>query len=300
MSPRLATRPVTIASPATSANIGPGYDAMGLALGFGDEITAEVAGDGVVVEIEGIGAGVLPGDESHLVASTMLTAFDAMGCRPDGLRVRCVNRIPHARGLGSSSSAIVGAIVAARALVDGGEQLLPDADALTLASRIEGHPDNVAAALYGGLTIAWNDLDEVVAWHLPVVASIVVFVPPYEVSTAQARQLLPAEVPHGDAARNAGRAALLVAALTGHPELLLAATQDELHQAYRSPVMPESFEFMSELRQTDVPAVISGAGPTVLAFVSAAADSDTLTDRCPLGWTARALEVANAGAHIIG
>ena len=299
MSLRFATRPVTIASPATSANLGPGYDAMGLALGYGDEITAEVTAGGLVVDVEGVGAAELPADESHLVASTMLAAFDMMGSRPDGLRVRCVNRIPHARGMGSSSAAIVGGIVAARELVDGGERMLSDAAALNLATRIEGHPDNVAAALYGGLTIAWSDLDEVAAWHLPVAASVVVFVPPYEVSTARARSLLPADVPHADAARNAGRAALLVAALSGKPELLLAATQDELHQAYRSPVMPESFEFMTELRQTDVPAVISGAGPTVLAFVSAAADSETLTRRCPTGWTARVLEIANLGAHRI-
>ncbi|MDN5853385.1 MAG: homoserine kinase, partial [Actinomycetia bacterium] len=224
---------------------------------------------------------------------------EAMGRRPHGGRLRCVNRIPHARGLGSSSAAIVGGIVAARELIDGGERLLPNAAVLGLATSIEGHPDNVAAALYGGLTIAWRDLDEIAAWHVPVAASVVAFSPPYEVSTAQARRLLPEEVPHADAARNAGCAALLVAALTAHPELLLAATQDELHQAYRSPAMPESFEFMSELRQTDVPAVISGAGPTVLAFVSAVADSDTLAAQCPTGWTARALEVANVGAHRI-
>ena len=296
---RFATRPVTIASPATSANLGPGYDAMGLALGYGDEITAEVTDDGMIVDVQGVGAGDLPTDETHLVASSMIAAFDAMGGRPAGIRVRCVNRIPHARGMGSSSAAIVGGIVAARGLVDDGPRLLPDRHALALAAHLEGHPDNVAAALYGGLTIAWSDFGEVAAVRSEVEAALVVFVPPYEVSTSEARRLLPAEVPHADAARNAGRAALLVAALTGRSDELLAATQDDLHQGYRSPAMPESFEFMSELRQTDVPAVISGSGPTVLAFAGTAADSDTLVARCPTGWTARALQVANTGAHRI-
>ena len=212
MSLRFASRPVTISSPATSANLGPGYDALGLALAFGDEITAEAAGDGVQVEVEGAGAGDLPTDESHLVAASMLAAFDAMGARPRGLRLHCVNRIPHARGLGSSSAAIVGGIVAARELVDGGARLLPDFEALTLATSLEGHPDNVAAALLGGLTIAWTDLDIVEAVHIPVEASVVVFVPPYEVATGEARALLPDEVPHADAARNALTQGVSVAA----------------------------------------------------------------------------------------
>ncbi|UYM05992.1 homoserine kinase [Solicola gregarius] len=299
MSPRFLSRPVTIASPATSANLGPGYDAMGLALAYGDEITAEAAGAGVRVDVEGVGADQLPTDETHLVAASMLAAFDAMGGRPPGLRVRCANRIPHARGMGSSSAAIVGGIVAARELVEGGARLLPDTEALSLAARIEGHPDNVAAALLGGLTIAWVDLDVVEAVHIPVEASVVVFVPPYEVSTDEARALLPGDVPHADAARNAGRAALLVTALGGRRELLLAATQDDLHQAYRSPAMAESFEFMSELRQNGVPAVISGAGPTVLTFSGDAADTDALMARSPTGWTARALEATNVGARRI-
>lgn len=297
MSSTFVAGPVTIASPATSANIGPGYDALGLALAYGDEITAEVAGSDIRVEVEGVGAGELPEDETHLVVASMLAAFEELGVRPPGLRVRCTNRIPHACGLGSSSAAIVGGIVAARELVADGARLLPDAAALVLADRLEGHPDNVAAALLGGLTIAWAEPESVEAVHLDVDASVVVFVPPESLPTHEARGLLPSDVPHEDAARNAGRAALLVAALREHPELLLSATQDDLHQAYRSPAMPESFEFMSELRQTGVPAVISGAGPAVLAFAGPAADPDTLLRRCPEGWTARALTTSNLGAH---
>ncbi|MGH3357419.1 MAG: homoserine kinase [Nocardioidaceae bacterium] len=291
--------PVTIVSPATSANLGPGYDALGLALAYGDEIAAEVTDAGIRVEVEGVGAGQLPEDETHLVVASMLAAFDEMGARPSGLLVRCKNRIPHACGMGSSSAAIVGGIVAARELVLDGADLLPDARALVLASRIEGHPDNVAAALLGGLTIAWTEPESVEAVRMDVDVSVVVFVPSESVPTDEARGLLPSEVPHEDAARNAGRAALLVAALHGRPELLLAATQDELHQGYRSPVMPESFEFMTELRQTEVPAIISGAGPSVLAFTGAAADTDTLLGRCPPGWTARSLTASNVGAHVL-
>lgn len=289
--------PVTIASPATSANLGPGYDALGLALAYGDEIVAEVTGAGIQVEVEGVGSGELPADETHLVVSSMLAAFERLRGRPAGLRVRCTNRIPHGCGLGSSSAAIVGGIVAARELTVDGDRLLPDAAALVLASRLEGHPDNVAAALLGGLTIAWTEPESVEAVHLDVNASVVVFVPPGSLPTEQARGLLPAEVPHADAARNAGRAALLVAALHGRPELLLSATQDELHQGYRSPAIPESFEFMTELRQTEVPAIISGAGPAVLAFAGPAADPDTLLARCPPGWTARSLTASNVGAR---
>lgn len=289
--------PVTIHAPATSANLGPGYDALGLALSFGDDIVAEVSGTGVEVEVDGVGSDTLPRDESHLVASSMLAAFDAIGVRPPGLRVHCTNRIPHARGLGSSSAAIVGGIIAARELIDDGADLLPDAAALVLASRLEGHPDNVAAALLGGLTIAWTEPEAVSAVRTDVDATVVAFVPPTTLETEQARRLLPDEVPHVDAATNAGRAALLVAALAQRPELLLPATHDELHQGYRSPAMPESYEFMTELRQTEVPAVISGAGPTVLAFTSVRADADALIAQCPTGWTPYALTVSNAGAH---
>lgn len=297
MSHAFVPGPVTIASPATSANIGPGYDTLGMALAYGDEIVAEVTDSGIRVEVEGVRAGELPEDETHLVVASMLAAFDEIGVRPPGLHVRCTNRIPHACGLGSSSAAIVGGIVAARELVVDGSRHLPDAAALALASRLEGHPDNVAATLLGGLTIAWTEPESVEAVRLDVDVSVVVFVPPESLPTHEARGLLPDEVPHVDAARNAGRAALLVAALQGRPELLLSATQDDLHQAYRSPAMPESFEFMTELRQTEVPAVISGAGPAVLAFSGAAADPDTLLSRCPEGWSARALTGSNLGAH---
>ena len=167
----------------------------------------------------------------------MRAAFDVMGVRPDGLRLTCVNVIPHARGLGSSSAAIVGGIALARELVPGGQLLLDDLAAVDLAARMEGHPDNVAPAWLGGFVICGREDESFYAVAAPVDPRVaaVVFVPPYPLSTELARGLLPRTVPHADAAANAGRTALLVAALGSAPEHLLTATRDLLHQDYRRP-----------------------------------------------------------------
>ncbi|MBW9206608.1 homoserine kinase [Mumia sp. zg.B53] len=305
MSP-FVSGPVTVVTPASSANLGPGYDTLGLGLGLYDEVTAEVVdGSGLEVTVEGVGADDVPRDESHLVVRALRAVFDEAGLDQPGLRVRCLNRIPHARGLGSSSAAIVGGISAARALLTAtapgtiappGAVTVDDASALQLATRIEGHPDNVAAALLGGLTIAWDDGARTRAVRLDVQASVVAFVPPDGVSTEVARGLLPDQVPHADAARNAGRAALLVAAFDGRPELLLDATEDALHQAYRAPAMPASYALVQELRADGVPAIISGAGPTVLAFATDIYEAAPLVGRAPEGWAALPLEIAARGA----
>jgi len=173
-----------------------------------DELVAEVLPEGLVVEVSGAGAEEVPRDASHLVVRSMHAAFDLMGVRPPGLRLECHNVIPHARGLGSSSAAIVGGLVLARALVDGGADRLPDADLLDLAVRLEGHPDNVAPALLGGFVISGTDeRGEVYAVPSPVLADIAaeVFVPPDPVSTELARGLLPDVVPHADAATDVER-----------------------------------------------------------------------------------------------
>ncbi len=283
--------PVTIRVPASSANLGPGFDALGLALALYDEVTAEVTGESLVVEVVGEGSSDVPLDEKHLVVSSMRRAFAALGEPPTGLTVSCINVIPHGRGLGSSAAAIVGGLVAARALVVDGESRLDDDALLALANEIEGHPDNVAAAVLGGLTIAWTSDGVGKAVRLDVEAGVSVFIPPVAVSTHTARGVLPAKVPHVDAAANAGRAALLVAALVGgRPDVLLEATEDRLHQVYRAPEMPDSHQFMSALRADGVPAIISGAGPTVLAF------STGLAARTPAGWTHLELAVDAAGA----
>jgi len=290
--------PVRVSVPATSANLGPGFDSLGLALSLRDELTAEVIGSGLEIEVTGAGADDVPRDGTHLVVRSMRAAFDLMGAQPPGLRLSCTNVVPHARGLGSSSAATVAGVVLARGLVAGGALLADDESLFRLAARIEGHPDNVAPAYFGGFTISGRDEDgEFYTVGSPVDprVEVVVFVPPTPVATAVARGLLPIAVPHGDAAADAGRTALLVAALAGQPEQLLRATRDYLHQQYRRPAMPESLDLVDGLRADGVPALVSGAGPTVLAFTDAAG-AEALVRRCPDGWESHRLEVETAGA----
>ncbi|KRC56842.1 MULTISPECIES: homoserine kinase [unclassified Nocardioides] len=295
--------PVRATVPATSANLGPGFDTLGLALDLRDTLEAEVLPEGLVVEVEGYGAGQVPLDERHLVVRAMRATFERLGQSPAGLRLSCTNVIPHARGLGSSSAAIVGGVWLARELVAGGRLLLDDGALLDLAAQLEGHPDNVAPALLGGFVISGQDADGSF-WAVPGSVDprvgAVVFVPPTPVSTEAARGLLPADVPHADAAANAGRAALLVAALSGRPEQLLRATEDRLHQEYRRPAMPESLALVEALRADGVPAVVSGAGPTVLAFADGPGTTSAaaLLARCPEGWQAHALAVTGTGAAL--
>jgi homoserine kinase len=263
--------PVLVRVPATSANLGPGFDALGLALDLHDEVEAAVTASGLSIEVSGEGAAeVAHAGEKHLVLRAMRVAFDDLGVdQPPGLSLRCVNRIPHGRGLGSSAAAIVAGILAARALA--GASVDPR-DALLLASALEGHPDNVAPCLLGGLTIAWM-ADSTATAHavrLEPLGQIrpVAFIAPESVSTKVARGLLPASVPHAHAARNAGRAALLVAALTARPDALFDASEDLLHQNYRAPVMPATHDLVTRLRAAGVAAVVSGAGPSALAFLT--------------------------------
>jgi homoserine kinase len=290
---------VTVEVPATSANLGPGFDCLGLALELIDTLVAEIAPDGLDVRVAGEGADEVALDETHLVVRAMRAAFDAMGVRPSGLHLACTNRIPHRRGLGSSSAAIVGGIVLARALVEGGDLLLDDAAALALANRIEGHPDNVAPALFGGFVISGQAGEVVWAQQSPVDPSVsaVVFVPPHGVRTEVARGLLPGVVPHTEAAANSGRAALLVAALGSHPVHLLRATEDFLHQRQREPAMPESLALVDDLRARHIPAVVSGAGPTVLAFVTD--DAEVVSGLGPPGWRTLRQRVGGPGATVL-
>lgn len=271
--PGFVAGPVHVRVPATSANLGPGFDALGLALSLHDDLVAEVVDEpGLHIEVEGEGCTDVPRDEHHLVVVAMRRAFEALHASPAGLRLHAVNRVPHGRGLGSSAAAIVAGIALARALVVEGASRLDQAGMLDLAHRLEGHPDNVAAALLGGFTTAWVD-DEGApqAVSRPVHPDVVpvVCVPGTAVATSTARGLLPAQVPHADAAFNAGRAALLVTALTERPDLLLAATDDRLHQPQRAAAMPASAALVARLRARGLPAVISGAGPTVLVLTTA-------------------------------
>jgi homoserine kinase len=291
--------PVTVEVPATSANLGPGFDCLGLALDLHDTLTGEVVGSGLEIDIEGEGANSLPRDASHLVVRSMAAAFAAAGMGMPGLRVRCENAIPQARGLGSSSAAIVGGLALARALLDGGEALLPDATLLPLANHLEGHPDNVAPAIFGGFVISGQSDEDVWADQAPIApeVSAVVLVPPRGVSTEAARGLLPAQVSHADAAANAARAALLVAALGHAPQRLLRATEDFLHQEYRAPAMPDSLALVHALRADGYAAVVSGAGPTVLVLT--VGEPAEILARCPSGWASYALGVDHAGVRTV-
>jgi homoserine kinase len=301
--------PVTVAVPATSANLGPGFDALGIALELTDEVTAEVTGEvtasgirpgsdpRVAVEVTGEGAGEVGTGADHLVVKTILTAFRQLGApEPPGLRLTCLNRIPHARGLGSSSAAIVAGVLLARALV--GVPPDPAAD-LALAAALEGHPDNVAPCLLGGFTIAWTAADapaRAVRLNPSPAVRPVLYVPSSQGLTAHARAALPERVPHGDAVFNLARTGLLVHALTADPSLLLVATEDRLHQPYRAAGMPATAELVATLRAAGVPAMVSGAGPSVLALTGAFAAEPPPP---PAGWMVRALTWSAAGGRML-
>lgn len=250
--------------PASTANLGPGFDALGLALALHDELEVALAPSGLQIEVHGEGAGQVPTDERNLVVRALLAACARLDCRPDGLIVRCRNSIPHARGLGSSAAAAVAGVLAGYALAG----RAPDGAALDLAAGFDGHADNAGASLLGGLVIAWRQGDCFRAIRLephPDLAPVLL-VPEVTSSTEATRGLLPAQVPHADAAFTAGRAALAVHALTTAPQLLLAATEDRLHQPYRRPAYPATGRLVEALRAAGVAAAVSGAGPTVLAM----------------------------------
>lgn len=303
MTPRFRDEPVQVRAPATSANLGSGYDAFGLALSWYDDSVARVSDAGLRVDIAGEGESVAR-DESHLVVRAMRAAFMSLGGQPPGLVLSCTNRIPHGRGLGSSAAAIVAGVLLGRALVDGGDELLSGDAGFALAADLEGHSDNVAACLYGGVTIAWAQDGTARAARGTVDAAIrpVALVPPYELSTHAARGLLPPVVPHADAAFGVGRSALLFAALSGAvdgaDDVLLAATEDRLHQPYRASAMPQTAELVRALRADGHAAVVSGAGPSVLVLARDEVEIEKVCAWTPADWRCEALSVDADGAHV--
>ncbi|MBV9096087.1 MAG: homoserine kinase [Streptosporangiaceae bacterium] len=304
---------VRVRVPATSANLGPGFDALGLALTLRDEVEAWTSQSGLSIEISGEGAELAGAGERHLVVRAMRAAFAVTGARPPGIGLRCLNRIPHGRGLGSSAAAIVAGILAARALSGPGAGKLPDDALLGLAAALEGHPDNVAACLAGGLAIAWTVAGQPRMARLEPRAQVtpVACIAPSPLGTELARRLLPDMVPHRDAAANAGRSALLVAALTERPadaEVLLAATEDRLHQDYRAAAMPDTLALLRSLRAAGIPAVVSGAGPSLLAFLGPREGPRYRHDRGSLGsivrktgiaWRVTTLDIERHGARVL-
>lgn len=311
----------TVTVPASSANLGPGFDTLGLALGLYDDVTVETTDGGLEIIVDGEGAGEVPTDERHLVAVALRRTLQHLGTSAPGLKLHCVNRIPQSRGLGSSAAAAVAGIAAAAALAADAEfpRALTAAEMVQLASEFEGHPDNASASVLGGAVVAWT----VPAAPVPDSAGYrdqslghgqapsgptrydarrvdvhpdiraYAFVPDVQSSTSVTRGLLPRLVPHADAAFNASRAALMVLALTAHPELLLDATEDRLHQRYRAASMKASFELVEQLRAGGVAAAISGAGPTVLALTPQPLPAHLSEAAVAAGFTVHELAIAD-------
>jgi homoserine kinase len=285
---------VLVEVPATSANLGPGFDCFGLALDWRERVSMAVIERGFQIDVSGEGAAELPRDESHLIIRSALVGLADLGVTAPGLWLGCRNTIPHGRGLGSSSAAIVAGLVAAAGLAE--IQVEPDW-LLGHANAIEGHPDNVAAAVYGGFVLAYQGRTGVTVAQGQVDASIgaALFIPEASVATDAARDLLPETVPHVDAAANSGRAALLVHALASEPDLLYDATCDWLHQRYREAAMPRSYELMKSLRGQGLAAMISGAGPSVLVL-GRQADLNALQDQQATGFSLRFSGIGSAAA----
>jgi len=289
-----------ISVPATSANIGPGFDCLGIALEMRDRYAAQILDDATFdVDVSGEGAEEVKKDGKNLVIRAMMAGFEFMGNKPKGIALRSLNVIPHGRGLGSSASAIVGGLALARSLVLTGEQYMSDEDLITLATELEGHPDNVAAAFYGGATIAWSENGVGRAVNLTVDPRIkaMLLVPDNQVATAKARKLLPESVSHQDAVLNSTRTALLVHALAERPDLLLTATADLLHQSYRSEAMPKSIALIEKLRGAGVAAVLSGAGPSVMILYSGDEGEIDQIPSLATGFTAMKLAIAKKGVE---
>jgi homoserine kinase len=301
--------------PASSANIGPGFDSIGLALGIWDEYVVTVTEEpGLHIDVKGEGVGEVPRDELNLVHQSMSRAWQELGVHtPAGLHMSCRNAVPHCRGLGSSATSIVAGVVAAQGLCDvateragAGTRFAGGFDRTftnNLAAALEGHPDNSSASVFGGMTLSWTDdvdPEQIHTVQLEVSPDVIplVFVPDAKLSTATARAVLPAQVPHSVAARNAGRAGLLVEAVTRRPDVLFAATREWLHQEQRRTSFPDSMAFLDVLRGKGHAAVISGAGPSVLVLTTAAQLEDARAQADPSVWRVLEPGIPATGASL--
>lgn len=300
-------RAVRVRVPATSANLGPGFDTLGLALAYSDTLTVVTREQpGATVEVTGVGAGTIETDERNLVVQSAAHVFNDVGREMPGLNIQAHNQIPHGSGMGSSGSAIVAGIMIAAGLLESDPEnplVLGEDQLLAYATELEGHPDNVAPALFGGLTIAWTNEQGPRFKRLLVHRGVapLVLVPTFKLSTEQARSLQPSQVPHEDAVFNVSRSALLIAALTQSPELLLEATEDRLHQNYRGEAMPATRDLIAALRSARHAAVVSGAGPSILVLSNGAADrlaaADLVAEIAP-DWQVLSLAIDIKGATV--
>jgi homoserine kinase len=272
-----------------------------------DRYVAQILDDaGLDIDVTGEGADEVPRTDKNLLVKAMYKGFDFLGGKPKGIAVRALNVIPHGRGLGSSASAIVGGLSLARALVLTGADKMNDEKLLQLATEMEGHPDNVAAALYGNAVVAWKEdqhgksVAQAISLSVDTRIRAIAFIPSTAMATAKARKMLPETIPHRDAAQNSANSALLVHALTLRPDLLFRATEDFLHQSYRSEAMPASFALLNKLRGAGVAAFISGAGPTVLALhTGSESDVAELIRAAGSKFEAKSLEISRTGAELL-
>ncbi|APT92779.1 serine kinase [Corynebacterium phocae] len=288
----------TVKVPASSANLGPGFDTLGIAVSLYDTVEVEVIASGLEMEIYGEGADDLPRNESHLVVKAIRSALAAADANAPGLRVVCTNAIPQSRGLGSSASAAVAGVVAANGLAG---NPLSQEQLVQLSSAFEGHPDNSSASVLGGAVVSWtaipvdgHSLPEYKAVGIPVHPAInaTALIPQFHASTQAVRRVLPSHVTHGDATFNVSRTAVQVAALQHYPELLVEGTRDRLHQPYRADVLPVTAEWVNRLRNRGYAAYLSGAGPTCMVLHTDPIDQDVLEDARKQGLRVLELEIA--------
>ncbi len=253
--------------PASSGNLGPGFDSMGMAHDVWDEVSATLTTGTSRVVILGEGNNTLPKDETHLIVKTMHETFERLGAPTPGIELVCRNNIPHGKGMGSSAAALTAAVMLVRELL-GAPDAFTKEEVLNIVAGYEGHPDNAAPAIYGGATVSWREGERYKTAQLTVSAQVKtsLLVPEEVLLTTTARAALPEMVPLVDAAFNASRSALMVHALAHEPELLFAATQDRLHQHYRAESMMHTTNVLEALREAGWPAVVSGAGPSILVF----------------------------------
>lgn len=291
-------RKVTVTVPGSSANLGPGFDTLGLALSVYDTVEVEVIPSGLEVEVFGEGQGEVPLDGSHLVVKAIRSALKAADAEAPGLRVVCHNNIPQSRGLGSSAAAAVAGVAAANGL--SGFPLTED-QIVQLASAFEGHPDNASASVLGGAIVSWTNTP-VDGKSQPAYRAVplkvhkdiraTAFVPDFHASTEAVRRVLPSDVTHVDARFNVSRCAVMTVALQARPDLLWEGTRDRLHQPYRADVLPVTAEWVNRLRNRGYAAYLSGAGPTVMVLSTEPVSEKILDDARESGLRVLELEVA--------
>ncbi|QNQ90037.1 homoserine kinase [Corynebacterium poyangense] len=291
-------RRVRVKVPASSANLGPGFDTLGIALSLYDTVEVEVIDQGLVVEIYGEGEDVLPRDATHLVVKAIYSGLKAADVTAPGLKVTCTNAIPQSRGLGSSASAAVAGIAAAQGLAG---FPLTQQQVVQLSSAFEGHPDNAGASALGSGVVSWTEIPvdgqsqpEYRAVSIPVHPDIhaTALVPDFHASTQAVRRVLPSHVTHIDARFNVSRTAVMTVAIQHHPELLWEGTRDRLHQPYRSDVLPVTAEWVNRLRNRGYAAYLSGAGPTIMVLSTEPVDPEILEDAQAAGLKVLELDIA--------